>query len=30
MIRYAGKEVKDNDGSKYIIINDVDILCIIK
>lgn len=30
MIRYAGKEVRDTDGQKYIIINDVDILCIIK
>lgn len=30
MIRYAGKEVKDTDGHKYIIINDVDILCILK
>ena len=30
MIRYSGKEVKDTDGHKYIIINDIDILCIIK
>lgn len=27
--RYAGKSIKDSDGSEYVIVNDADILCVI-
>jgi len=27
--RYAGKEITDTDGQVYILINDIDVLCII-
>ena len=28
--KYSGKEVKDDDGQKYVAINDEDIICVIK
>jgi chaperonin GroES len=28
--KYSGKEIKDLDGTKYVIINDEDVLCILK
>ena len=27
--RYSGKEVKDTDGTEYLIVNDQDILCVV-
>ena len=27
--RYAGKQVKDSDGTEFVIINDIDVLCVI-
>ena len=28
--RYAGKSIKDSDGSEYVLVNDQDILCVIE
>ena len=30
LARYAGKSIKDSDGTKYLILNDVDVLCVIE
>lgn len=28
--RYAGKKVKDNDGTEYVLLNDSDVLCVLE
>lgn len=30
LIRYAGKSIKDSDGTKYLVLNDSDVLCVIE